>query len=211
MRIIQASNVDLIEPFPLAEVQRLVGWLHCYKSAMLADGQPSSNEDMEKYILASMPNSLSFGVIDKNNTLNYKHEAPLIGVIWADPGFTQQSVYFHFTSTRRAWGSGLMDEAGHQVIKHLFETYPLSRISAFILNNNKPAKNYLKRLGFKQDGLFPDYVTQNNIPRSMAHFGLTKRAYLCPTLSPVAALSNQTTSTKEPALEQTQPTTPILG
>src|SRR5260370_27149062 len=120
-----------------------------------------------------------------------------MGVVWAAPVFPQKSVYFPFTSTRRAWGSGLMDEAGQQVIKHLFETYPLSRISAFILNNNKPAKNYLKRLRFKQDGLFPDYVTQNNVPRSMAHFGLTKRAYLCPIPSPVAALSNQITLTKE--------------
>src|SRR5260370_41237090 len=103
MLIIEAANVDLINPFPPTEVDRLVGWFHCYKSVMWGDGMPKDNEGMKAYCLQELNNVLSFGVIDKNNSLNYKHEAPMIGMIWFGAGATDANTYFHFTSTRRAW------------------------------------------------------------------------------------------------------------
>jgi RimJ/RimL family protein N-acetyltransferase len=69
-----------------------------------------------------------------------------------------------------------MDEAGQVLIKHIFDSWPtLLRISGAILNNNKPAKAFAKRMGFKQDGLLQDFVTQDGQPRSVAHFGILRR------------------------------------
>src|SRR6266478_7873224 len=175
MRIIEAQDVDLIEPFPLAEIKRFVGWTHCYKSMMSVDGDPQTDEELEIYYKDFFQQAPSWGVIDKNNKLGYKHEAPLIGIIFLQAGASPTNVYVHLASTRKAWGSGLMDQAAKKLIQHVFDTYPgLLRISGAILNSNKPAKAFAKRAGFKQDGLLKDFVTQNNQPRSVAHFGFLR-------------------------------------
>jgi len=205
MRIIEAQNVDLIEPFPMSELQRFLGWLHCYKTVMEVDGDPQTPEEKELYYRQLLPLSPSWGVIDKNNQLNYKHEAPLVGIVFLQGGASPANCYVHLASTRRAWGSGLMDEAAQVLIKHVFDIYPsLQRISGAILNNNKPAKAFAKRQGFKQDGLLKDFVTQNGLPRSVAHFGILRRE-ACPLVAPQP---NPTNSTKEPVSEQAANSSP---
>lgn len=207
MRIIEAQNVDLIEPFPISEIQRFLGWLHCYKTCMEVDGDPQTPEDKELYYRQLFPQTLSWGVIDKNNQLNYKHEAPLVGIVFLQGGASPANCYVHLASTRRAWGSGLMDEAAQVLIKHVFEAYPsLQRISGAILNNNKPAKAFAKRQGFKQDGLLKDFVTQQGQPRSVAHFGILRReAWLAvaPQLNPINSI-NPPIPAQEQTLEASQ-------
>lgn len=174
MNIIEAQDVDIIEPFPLSEVKRLVGWMHCYKSLITADGFPQTPEDMEAYFLSVIPNIRSWGVIDRDNKLKSKHEAPLIGFISLE-GATVFNAYFHVASTRKAWGSRLIDQAGEAVIKHVFESDPgLLRVSAAILDNNYPAKGLARRLGFAQDGLLKNMVAQAGEPKAIAHFGLLR-------------------------------------
>lgn len=174
MRIIEAADVDLIEPFPLGELKRLVGWTHCYRTMMEVDGDPQTDEQKMLYYAEVLKTLPSWGVIDKANKLGYQHQAPLIGVIYIQPA-SPHNAYVHLASTRKAWGSGLMDQAGRRLIVHAFETYSqLGRLSGAILNTNKPAKAFAKRLGFVQDGLLRNFVTQNGTPRSVAHYGLLR-------------------------------------
>jgi RimJ/RimL family protein N-acetyltransferase len=199
MRILQGTNVDLIEPFPLSEIPRFLGWLHCYKSIFEVDGDPVTPEEKTLYYQQLFPQTLSWGVIDKNNQLNYKHEAPLVGIVFLQGGASPANCYVHLASTRRAWGSGLMDEAAQTLIKYVFASYPsLQRISGAILNNNKPAKAFAKRQGFKQDGLLKDFVTQQGQPRSVAHFGILRREACLLAAQP----QNPINLTKEPVAAQ---------
>jgi RimJ/RimL family protein N-acetyltransferase len=202
MRIIESHNVDLIEPFPLSEIQRFLGWLHCYRTMFEVDGDPQTIEDKTLYYTQMLPQVPSWGVIDKNNQLNYKHEAPLVGIVFLQPGASNANCYVHLASTRRAWGSGLMDEAAQVLLPKVFENYPLlQRISGAILNNNKPAKAFAKRMGFKQDGLLKDFVTQQGIARSVAHFGILRRE-VCLVAKPQPLEANPSSSTtKEQAPE----------
>lgn len=203
MRIIESPHVDLIEPFPLNEIPRFLGWLHCYKTLFEVDGDPQLPEEKELYYRQMLPQVPSWGIIDKLNQLNYKHEAPLVGIIFLQPGASVANCYVHLASTRRAWGSGLMDEAAQVLIKHVFESYPsLQRISGAILNNNKPAKAFAKRQGFKQDGLLKDFVTQQGLPKSVAHFGILRReACLAAKPQPLEVNpSNSTTKEQTPQL-----------
>lgn len=183
MRIIEAADVDLIEPFPSTEVRRLMGWLHCYKTLVETDDSPKTEEDVMAFLAAKLPYVLSWGVIDRNNSLGYKHEAPLIGFISAELSGASNNLYMHVASTRKAWGSGLMDQGFTKIISHIFDNYPsVTRLSAALLNSNKPAKAFAKRVGFKQDGLLQDAVTQNGEPKAIAHFGYLRRDYLCHSL-----------------------------
>lgn len=205
MKIIECQHVDLIEPFPLNEVKRLVGWTHCYRTFMDVDGDPQTAEDKELYYRQLLQQVPSWGVIDKDNSLGYKHEAPLVGIVFLQPGASPANCYVHLASTRRAWGSGLMDEAGAKLIHYVFECFPqILRISGAILNNNKPAKNFAKRLGFKQDGLLQDFVTQDGQPRSVAHFGILRRhAWEVQKPQQLAASSNNS-ETPQPVPEDIQ-------
>lgn len=179
MNIIEAQDVDIIAPFPVGEIKRLVGWMHCYKSIITADGFPQTPEDMEAYFQAILPSMYTWGVIDRNNTLKSKHEAPLIGYIAFEPSGPHNG-YFHVASTRKAWGSRLIDQAGDELVKQLFTSQPsLLRVSAAILDTNFPAKGLARRLGFTQDGLMKDMITQDGTPKAIAHFGLL-RSKACP-------------------------------
>jgi len=175
MRIVEGSNVDLINPFPLSEVKRLVGWGHCFKSMFLVDGGPSGEQELMEYYKQLLPRCMTFGIIDKANKLGYKHEAPLIGCFIQEPPSTVTNSYVHVTSTRKAWGSGMVDEAAKLALTTIFTDQPaLLRVSAAILSTNAPAKAFVKRLGFKQDGQFKNYVIQSGTPKAISHFAFMR-------------------------------------
>lgn len=179
MNIIECQDVDLIEPFPPQEIHRIWGWIHCYKTINLLDGGPTTAEEFNTYMANTLSQVRSWGVIDKNNKLNVKHEAPLIGAIMFEPS-NEWGGYFHVASTRKAWGSRMIDQGGEAVIQYLFETCPeLLRVGAYILEHNAPARGLAKRLGFRVEGYVRDLVMQGGEPKSMVLYGLTRRD-LCP-------------------------------
>jgi RimJ/RimL family protein N-acetyltransferase len=175
MHIIESSNIDLIEPFPITEAKRAFTWLHCYKNIVESDLSPKSAEEFEQFLGALLPYARSFGVIDKFNKLNTKHEAPLVGMIIFEPS-TIWNCFVHIASPRRAWGSGFIDEGITAAVGEIFSTEPsLTRVSAYVLENNAPVKGLARRLGFRFEGCFHDMVTQNNEPRNILLFGMTKK------------------------------------
>lgn len=180
MQVIEGKDVDLLKPFPLMEVPRLIGWLHCYKTIIHSDDSPQTEQELKDYFTTwlQQPNVVSWGIIDKNRKLNIRHEAPLVGF----GGFAYSTLrdgYFHCATTRRAWGTGMIDEAGRLAIRDLFTTDPrLTRVSTIVINNNYPARSLAHRLGFVIEGRCEDMVVQKGIPRPVTHFGLTRRAWL---------------------------------
>ena len=178
MNIIEAQDVDLIEPFPMSQAKRAYGWLHAYKNIVEHDLFPQNFEEFEAFLGALLPYAKSYGIIDKYNKLNIKHEAPIVGMIVLEPT-SLWNCYIHIASTRRCWGSGFMDQGIRAVLDHVFEVYPnITRISAFVLSNNHPVKGLARRLGFKFEGILEDMVCQRGEPKDIIHFGMTKRRWL---------------------------------
>lgn len=175
MNIISAQDVDLIEPFPTQEAKRVYGWMHCYKNMIETDVYPKTPEEYEEFFKTKLPFTRSFGVIDRDNKLGFKHEAPLVGMVIYEPA-SPYNCYIHVASPRRAWGKGFIDQAIVASIDHIFETEPsLLRISAFCLENNGPVKGLARRLGFKYEGCIFDMISQNGVPKNVLHFGMTRQ------------------------------------
>lgn len=181
MKVFPGLNVDLIEPFPLTEVHRLVGWLHCYKTIIHSDDSPQTTEALEEYFTNyfQQPNVRSWGLIDKHNKVNIQHEAPLVGFgafEFVGSPATARNGYFHCATTRKAWGSGIIDEAAKIAFKAIFEEHPsLLRVSSFVINNNFPARKLAQKLGMRIEGVVHDAFLQGGIPKPCTHFGLTRR------------------------------------
>lgn len=177
MNIISGQNVDLISPFPIGEVHRVFGWNHCYRTLTENDDTPNTmNEFTEhmKRIIAQYP---TWGIIDKNHITNVNHEAPLVGIGMFEPA-TIRHGFFHVATARKAFKTGLIDEAAQLVIKYLFDNIPtLLRVGGYMDEKNAPAKSLCKRLGFKFEGLVEDMIIREGIPRNVVYFGLTKRAW----------------------------------
>lgn len=179
INIIEGIDVDLINPFPLAEIHRIVGWLHCFKSFVTTDDGPQTPDEHQVHMTSflSQMNVASWGIIDKHQKLNIRHEAPLVGFI-AFERISPRNGYFHTATTRKAWGSGMIDEAAALVLRAVFEATPeLLRVSTFVVNNNFPAKSLAKRMGFTLEGVFADSVLQSGEPKPVTHFGLTRRKW----------------------------------
>jgi RimJ/RimL family protein N-acetyltransferase len=174
MKIIEGRDVDLISPFPAKELKRIFGWMRCYRTITETTAFPKTEEELAGR-LGTMTNLQTYGIIDKNNFLGVKHEVPLIGIYMFDQD-TVVNGNAHVASTRKAWGSRLVDQAGQLLIKHIFETMPtLTRVTVSVLHSNAPAKALAKRLGFRYEGCLRDAITVNDFPASMALFGLTRR------------------------------------
>jgi RimJ/RimL family protein N-acetyltransferase len=183
MNVISGKNVDLIFPFPMSEVRRTYGWNHCYRTLTETDDSPNTPEVFVPWmesVIASVP---TWGIIDKNHITNIKHEAPLVGIGIFEPIVSPNSAVvrnglLHVATARKAWRTGLVDEAGFLGIKTLFEEIPtLLRISAIMVEKNFPAKALAKRLGFKFEGLIEDGICKDGNPENTVMFGLTRRKY----------------------------------
>lgn len=198
MRIIQGTNVDLINPFPIGEVKRTYGWNHCYRSLVETDDTPNTQEHFLQFMTQTLQNCPSWGIVDKNHITNIKHEAPLVGVIIFEPIVVPatnvvRNGYFHVATARKAWRTGLVDEAGRLAIQEIFQEIPtLLRVSGYMVEKNFPARSLCKRLGFTYEGLVADMFMREGKPENMVLFGLTRREYEC-------------LNSSEDCLDQTQP------
>ena len=177
MRVIEGQLVDLIDPFPMKEIYRVYGWLHCYRTMTESDVSPKTPEEYMAYLGNTLPSMVSYGVIDKVNATESRHEAPLIGIITFEP-HTVYNGFVHVASTRKAWGKGLIDEAACLVKKDLFDNLPsILRLSAWIFKNNIPAQHFVIRAGFRKEGVLRDFILQNGVPKTIYQYGLTRRDY----------------------------------
>jgi RimJ/RimL family protein N-acetyltransferase len=180
MNILESTNIDLIEPFPVNEGRRVFKWLHAYKNIVETDLSAKTPEDLEAFLTAVVqtPGVHSYGVIDKFNQLGFKHEAPLVGMIIYEPASIWNS-YCHVASTRRAWGMGYIDEGIRASLDYLFSNEPqLLRVSALVLATNGPVKGLVRRLGARYEGCMKEMVTQNGQPKDLLHFGITKTEWV---------------------------------
>lgn len=174
MKIIEGRDVDLISPFPPKEMKRIFGWMRCYKTITETTNFPKTEDELVA-AFAKLTQTHTFGIIDKNNILGVRHEAPLIGIYTWDQD-TICNGNLHVASTRKAWGSRLVDQAGQLLAQHLFDTQPnILRATVSVLQQNAPAKALAKRLGFRYEGCFRDAIEVNGDPQNMAIFGLTRR------------------------------------
>lgn len=180
MNIISSTNVDLIEPFPVSEARRVFTWLHIYRNIIESDLSPKTPDEFEAFLreVVATPGVRSFGLIDKANKLNFRHEAPLIGMIVFEPS-GGWNCYCHIASPRRAWGMGFMDEGVRAALDYLFATSPsLLRVSAMVLDNNGPVKGFIRRLGCRYEGRLRDMLLQNGVPKDVLHFCITRNDWL---------------------------------
>lgn len=174
MKIIEGRDVDLIYPFPMKELKRVFGWMRCYRTLLETTNFPK-NEDELAERFAGMPNLMTYGIIDKNNFLQQRQEVPLIGIYMVDQDTTLNG-NVHVASTRKAWGSRLVDQAGQLLIRYAFDLCPsLTRVTMTTIHSNGPAKALARRLGFRYEGCLRDAITIKDVPTNMALFGLTRR------------------------------------
>lgn len=176
MNILESTNIDLIEPFPPSQIKRLRGWMYCYKTLVVSDADAQTPEEFLEVIESRLhlPQVRSWGVIDKLNQINHKHEAPLIGFLAAER-VSPYNLYMHVASSRSCWGKGFIDEAARALFSHLFTTEPdLLRLSASIIAKNSPAKALAHRLGFEREGLMKHLILQEGEPQDVVHYGLTR-------------------------------------
>lgn len=173
MKIIEGRDVDLLYPFPQKELKRVFNWLRCYRTIPEIDSFPATAEALAE-ALGKIPTLQTFGIVDKNNFLQVRHEVPLIGIFTFDRD-TMVNGNIHVASNRKAWNSRLVDQAGLTLINYMFRFVPeLTRVTINCLSSNGPGRALARGLGFRYEGCIRDAVVINNVPANMALNGLTR-------------------------------------
>jgi RimJ/RimL family protein N-acetyltransferase len=173
MKIIEGRDVDLLYPFPQKELKRVFSWLRCYRTIPEIDSFPATAEALGE-AMARVPTMQTFGIVDKNNFLQVRHEVPLIGMCTLDHD-TLVNCNIHVTSNRKAWNSRLVDQAALLLVNYAFRYLPeLTRVTLNCLSSNGPGRALARELRFRYEGCIRDAVVINNVPANMALNGLTR-------------------------------------
>jgi len=197
MQVIEGKDIDLISPFPLRGIPNAVSWMHSFRTFIIEDGGPATDEELGQHLQGWLGRSKSWAVIDKHNLTHSKSvDVPLVGLGIFDM-ISPSNGYIHVCSSRRAWGGlvevdgttqlvskankdlpvlpGMIEQGGEIILKQIFEDNPtLRRISASIVSTNKASIALALRLGFKKDGYFKEAIMQNNEPKDIIHLGLLR-------------------------------------
>jgi RimJ/RimL family protein N-acetyltransferase len=177
MRVIEGTKVDLISPFPPSQADRVWRWMCCYKNIINHDGSPQTEQEFVEHFNQIVNHVTSYGVIDKEGQLGLPHEAPLVAFVAFEPQ-TEWNSYIHIASSRRCWGTFFIDEGITLALDDMFAANPkLLRVSAMVMKNNKPVHSLAKRLGFAFEGRLPDFVAQRGEPKTIVHYGITRRRW----------------------------------
>lgn len=178
-RVLIGTNVDVISPFPLVYIDRLVKWTYQYKSLITDDFLPSDDVTLTNNFTTHIKTQLSYGVVDKHNKIGLDTDGPIVvGGFFVDPGTTPLNVYLHVISQRRAWGKGLMDEGASLVVKDLFDTQPeLMRLSAAVISSNRAVSSFVEKQNFRREGIMRDMTRVNGKMRDVVLYGLTRNFY----------------------------------
>ena len=189
MKVIEGEKVDLISPFPVEHVHRVYDWMHQYKSIVETDLTPKTLEEYCEAMRVQLTEGgmVSYGVIDKHNVVGYTHPAPLVGIVGFEP-HTAWNCYIHLAMNRRAWKYHMADEAVTLALRDVFENTELLRVSAFVLENNRPVRYMAQRMNFVREGLYEDWCTQEGKPVNVMHFGLTKTRWMAPVITESAVV-----------------------
>jgi len=113
-----------------------------------------SKDDLEKYLLVAEKNStLLFWAIHIKE--NNKH----IGNIKIDPinryhGFGEYGIMM---GDKSEWGKGYAAEATKTIINYCFKEQGLHKIVLGVVEDNLPAVNLYKKLGFVIEGVYKDH------------------------------------------------------
>ncbi|MBN1217141.1 MAG: GNAT family N-acetyltransferase [Candidatus Lokiarchaeota archaeon] len=74
---------------------------------------------------------------------------------------------------------GLATEAGHLMLKYIFEEINLNRFYGFWLDNNKASLKMAEKLGFKREGLLRSSVYKLNSYHDQVIMSILKEEYNC--------------------------------
>lgn len=172
MRIIQGELVDLIDPFPKNQLERLWQWTRFLTTTVLDDSMPRDKEPFVQWIDELLPFTASYGVIAKNGA--FKHEAPIVGFVLFEPAPPCTAI-LHAAGNRRAGRLGLLSEAVKMGIEDVFLRGPdLLRVSAGLLSHNKLGRELIENAGLHKDGYFRNMVRVKGKPASIIHYGLVR-------------------------------------
>jgi RimJ/RimL family protein N-acetyltransferase len=113
-----------------------------------------SKEDLENYLRsAEKDNALLFWAI------HVKANAKHIGNIKIDPinRYHGYGEYGIMMGDKSEWGKGYASEATKTVIEYCFKQEGLRKIVLGVVEDNLPAVNLYKKLGFVTEGIYKDH------------------------------------------------------
>lgn len=167
MLIVNGPEVDLISPFPVNQIHRVYGWMQCVRNLTSHDFGPKTKEDFDVMAQNYIDTMLTFGIIDRDNKLQLSHPAPLVGILAFETPIPTVAC-MQFASTRKAWGTRIIDQAIQIAVDKLFkDTTYLLRVATLVGEKNTPARTFLKRNGFIKEATFKDMVLVNGSPVNM--------------------------------------------
>jgi [ribosomal protein S5]-alanine N-acetyltransferase len=128
-----------------------------------------TSEQLEQYLLrAAHDDQLLFWAVHLRE--NGKH----IGNIKVDPvnrrhGYGEYGIMM---GDRSAWGKGYAFEASQTIIDFCFRNLGLRKIILGVVEDNIPAVNLYRKLGFIVEGNFRDHGVYNGQPRNLLRMAL---------------------------------------
>ena len=78
---------------------------------------------------------------------------------------------------RPFWGQGFATEAARRIVQFGFEDLNLNRICAAAMSKNPGSYKVMRKIGMKEEGIFPQHVLKWGIYEDLVFYGMVKSDY----------------------------------
>jgi len=127
-------------------------------------------KSLKNYIKEEKKNSLFWMLVEKNSKRK-------IGTIKLS-NFSLKTCYIGcLIGDKKFWNKGFATEAKANVIDFAFKNFKINKIISGVFVKNKANHKVNKKIGFKKEGLFKEYIYKNNKFHDVIFYSILKNNF----------------------------------
>ena len=157
----------------IKDVDRMLTWMHSKESKDIfaKDFNKYTKEDVTNFVkMKNTKNNINYACVNDDD--EYLGTVSLKNI-----DYDNKNAEYAISFMKEAQGTGAALFATKEILKQAFEELNLEKVYLDVLETNKRAISFYKKVGFIQEGTFRKHFIKNNEYINLLYFSILKEEY----------------------------------
>lgn len=157
----------------IKDVERMLTWMHSKESKDIfaKDFNKYTKEDVTNFVkMKNTKNNINYACVNDDD--EYLGTVSLKNI-----DYDNKNAEYAISFMKEAQGTGAALFATKEILKQAFEELNLEKVYLDVLETNKRAISFYKKVGFIQEGTFRKHFIKNNEYINLLYFSILKEEY----------------------------------
>lgn len=157
----------------IKDVDRMLTWMHSKESKDIfaKDFNKYTKEDVTNFVkIKNTKNNINYACVNDDD--EYLGTVSLKNI-----DYDNKNAEYAISFMKEAQGTGAALFATKEILKQAFEELNLEKVYLDVLDTNKRAISFYKKVGFIQEGTFRKHFIKNNEYINLLYFSILKEEY----------------------------------